>query len=697
MKAKDDILFRMYVLLTLVALVPLVVAFQVARITLIEGAELRAAGENQATKTESLPALRGSILDRTGRTLVVNTARYDIAVDPTADGFAARAAPLFDILARDTEEAAADFEGRVRRRSSRQYVLLARGVSEEARDALVNLEIPGLIVTSSASRRYSYGATAAHLLGHVDVDGNGLAGVERQYDDPLRGEDGWRSVQVDRRRRVKYAADEPGTDPQHGESVVLTIDLVWQTVLEEELARGVAETGANWGTAVAMDPRTGEVLALANSPTFDPNDAGRYPEDRRRNHAVTDRLEPGSTFKLVTAVAAVEQEAVALDDTLDTGPGWVVRHGITLRDIRPLGRIPFTDVIAQSSNIGIAEVAERLDRATFYRYARAMGFGIPTWVDLPGEVAGTLKKPEDWSGTTLSAMSRGYEVEATPLQLLTAYSALANGGTLLRPYVVKERRDVTGRVTWRAGQDSVRRAFKASTAATILPAFERVVTEGTGRNAHVDGVRIAGKTGTAWKTRDGAYEQGAYRASFVGFFPVENPRVALIVILDEPRTATGGGSAAAPIFRRTVERWIVTLPEAMDPEAQDTIRVRLPDEDIERAAPRVVDMPARIADVRLRASGLVASIDEDDAFRRVLEQVPDVGSPVETGDRVRIGLAENGVPERMPDVTGMTVREATWLLVSLGITPRFDGSGLVRSQDPQPGAPLPREAVLRCE
>lgn len=698
MKVKDEILARMYVLLTLVALVPVLVAVQVARITLLEGPALRQQGETQAMRPETIPAMRGSIVDRVGRTLVVNTARYDIAVDPTVSGFDSKAGALFERLARNTQENAANLRDRVNRRSSPRYVLLARGVDEETRDRLIELEVPGLLVTSSASRRYSYGVTAAHLLGHVDVDMDGLAGVERQYDEALTGTDGWRSVQVDRRRRVKYASEEASVDPDHGETVVLTIDLVWQTILEEELARGVSESGAAWGTAAAMDPRTGEILALANVPTYDPNHAGRFAEAVRRNHAVNDRLEPGSTFKLVTAVAAIEQDLVELTDTIDTGKGWVVQHGITLRDTRPLGRIPFIDVISESSNIGVAQVAERLDRDTFYRYARALGFGTPTWIDLPGEVSGSLKKPGSWSGTTLSAMSRGYEVEATPIQLLAAYGALANDGMLVQPYVVKERRDLTGRVTWRARQDSVRRAFKASTARELMPAFERVVTHGTGQNARVQGVRIAGKTGTAWKTRDGAYAEGAYRATFVGLFPFEDPQIVLIVVLDEPQGAMGGGSTAAPIFQRTVERWLVTMPEALSEETADSQIVPLPDRNLPRVAPRVTRWPASVAAGRVRAAGLTTSIDQNEASLPVTDQVPEEGAAVEEGDRIRLTLAaEPASTERMPDVTGMTGREAAWLLVSLGVTPRLDGSGLVKSQSPTPGSPLPREAVLRFQ
>ena len=240
--------------------------------------------------------------------------------------------------------------------------------------------------------------------------------------------------------------------------------------MEEELLRGVRESGARWASAIAMDPHTGAVLAMANVPTYDPNRPAAFGTVARRNHAVTDQIEPGSVFKMISAVAALEQDVVALDDTIDTGNGYARFGGRGMHDTHGYGRISFADVLANSSNVGTAKVISEIDRGVFYRYARDLGFGQPTWIDLPGEVGGLLKRPEHWSGTTLTSMSIGYEVNATPLQILTAYCALANGGLLVQPYVVAERRDVTGRTVWQAPVDSIRRAFEPETAEALLPA-----------------------------------------------------------------------------------------------------------------------------------------------------------------------------------------------------------------------------------
>lgn len=692
MQVKDEILARMYVMLTLLAVLPLLVTLQVVRVSVFEGSDLRAEGERQASSQFAIPAMRGTVVDRAGRTLAVNTARYDIAVDPTVPGYPDRAPAFFDRLARITGKTASHYRGVVARSPSRQYARLERGLDEGDLDALLAVDLPGLIVEERFSRRYTYGRTAAHLLGHVDTDLHGIDGIESIYDPFLTGVDGRQSALRDRRGVARASADGALVQPVHGQTAVLTIDLVRQSVLEEELERGVRETGANWGTAVAMDPWTGAILALANYPSYDANTPGAFSHAERRNHAVADQLEPGSTFKLVAAVAAIEEGVVTLGDSIDTGPGWMVKHGITLKDTHPLGKVTFQDIIAESSNIGFALVSDDLDDRDFHEHALALGFGRRTGIDLPGEAAGTLKDPSAWSGTTKSAMSRGYEVSATPLQVVTAYAALANGGTLVRPYVLAERRDVTGHVVWTAPQDSMRRAFRSSTARTLMPAFEQVVTDGSAERAAVEGVRIAGKTGTAMKSVGGKYRENAYRASFVGFYPVEHPKVVLLVVLDEPRTSIFGGAAAAPVFRETVRRWLATTSDA----AEATLAEAPDAADVEYPSPDVTHLPVSLAANRVRAAGLRYRGKDDASRPLVMVQSPDPGAAVRAGDRLRVEVGPAEAGDAMPDLRGLTVREATWWLSSLGVKPRIEGSGVVRSQSPAPGAPLGPSAVLRC-
>ncbi len=686
--ARDSILSRLYGVFVVLLVLPVLVAAQLVRIHLDEGDELRAQGARQSESVVALAAQRGAILDRRGRALAVNTARYEVAADPTVPGFEARADELYALLGRLTGQGAEHFQARVNSRSSRQYIVLVRDLDEASKEALDAAGFRGLIVSGSYQRRYNYDTRAAHVLGHVTRDLDGVSGLEMTLDEVLQGTPGRQAVQRDRRGVVRAVVGGTRVEPRHGDNVVLTIDLVRQAILEEELARGVEAAGASWGTAVALDPRTGAVLAMANVPTYDPNRAGAFSNAARRNHAVVDRIEPGSTFKLVTAVAALESGAVAPEDVFDTGAGWRVFHGRTVQDARGYGRITFAEAIAKSSNIAMAEAAERIGKGPLYQAARDLGFGQPTFVDLPGEVAGSLRKPEDWSGATLTSMSRGYAVEVTPLQLAVAYSALANGGLLVRPYVVAERRDpATGRVVWQARQDSVRRAFHAETAARLMPHFEAVVAEGgTAPRAQVAGLRVAGKTGTAQRATGGGYSR-TYRASFVGMFPAEAPEVVLAIVLDNPTNGYGGGTVAAPIFGATARRWIGTFPsiaERVAPAGTIAARTGAP-------VPRVDGLPATLAAHRARAEGLRVRYDDDLPWRPVV--VRDRTDSLDLGDALRLDEAEDA-PAAMPDLRGRSVRQAVAWLRSLGVDARVEGHGVVRRQSVAAGRPLPSSVAL---
>jgi cell division protein FtsI (penicillin-binding protein 3) len=650
MSPRDQILTRMYMVMTLLSVVPVFVVGQVGWILLSRGDALQAQGQKQAQSTVEVPAMRGAILDRNGRALAINTARYDLALDPTVGNFSERASTFYERLASLTGEPASRFREKVDERHSPQYVRLYRGLTAEQREEVRSWGVEGVILTPRFARRYNYGTTAAHVLGHVNAEGTGLAGLELEYNEALTGTPGRRAVKRDRSGRIKAFVGGKVVEPEHGESLRLTVDLARQAALEDELRRGVKESGAAWGTAIAMDPNTGAVLAMANVPTYDPNQAAAAPDAARRNRAITDRFEPGSTFKLVGAAAAVGQGAVAMGDSVETGDGWAVFHGYTMKDVRAHGTISFADVIAKSSNVGMAKTASRLDRGTFYQYARNLGFGQPTMIDLPGEVGGVLKRPSQWSSTTLTSMSIGYEVAVTPIQLLAAYSALANGGHLVQPYLVAERQDVTGETLWANRTDSIRRAISQATARRLRPAFERVVEDGTGTEAKIEGLDVAGKTGTALKVAGGDYSKDRARASFVGFFPADRPSVAVLVIIGEPETSIYGGQVAAPVFRRIARRWADTFP-------------------------RVTDRLAQAADS--------AATPEPPASSAPLARAPD-----------RLAEASG---DAMPDLRGVSARRAVHWLRRHGVGVRLrGGDGVVTRQVPAPGADLPGRAVLRC-
>jgi len=688
MDPREQIVNRLYLVLSLIGLLPVLIVFQIVNLTFLEGSELRQEGVRQAESSVTIPAMRGMILDREGRVLATNQTTYDLSVDPTVTGFSARADEFHRRMARLTGRRAADYGRLFRKASSPRYVHVARGLTEQQNSTIESWHIPGVLLSQEVSRKHNYKSLAAQLIGHVSADGTGLAGIEQTYDHLLRGHDGFTTVQRDRMGRIKAVVEGDLVEPRHGNHVMLTIDLVRQAIMEEELADGVKDAGAAWGTAIAMEPSTGAILGMANVPTYDPNRPGAYNETQRRNHAIADKFEPGSTFKIVAAAAAIDQGLVTMDEIIDTGPGHAVVSGRTMRDTHKNGRIPFIDVIAQSSNIGVAKVALRLSPSTFYQYARNFGFGQQTGIELPGEVAGTLKKPQDWSGITLPWMSHGYEVEATPLQILLAYSTLANGGTLFQPYVVAEERDVLGNTVWRHSPEPIRRVFKKQTAETLLPAFERVVNDGTGKLAAVEGLQIAGKTGTAQKAENGSYARGKYRATFAGFFPANDPKVALVIVLDEPAKSPYGGIVAAPIFSRIAERWVATSTEMRSDAGApaDTSLVSVPE---------LRRQPAGVAVSKLAVQGL--DIAEDarpaDPFALVADQTPAEGTGVLPATTVRINLTAAPTPAGETDPVGLSCRHAVNLLIARSEPVRIDGVGRVARIERNSGQPT----IVHCE
>ena len=677
--------------LAVAGVLPFLIAGQLVYIYVSESEALKQEGEQQASTSVSIPALRGSIYDRKGRELVLNTSSYQLALDPMVEGFTSeKRHQFFDNLSLLTGKPASFFERKVANRVSPKYVPLLKDLDETDKEIISEWNIPGVILVRTYTRRYNYGETASHVIGYVDKDGVGSEGLELQYEKYLKGTPGNRAVQRDRHGDIKAYVAGHTIEPTDGQNLVLTVDLELQAIMEDELMAGIKATGAEWGTAVAMNPQTGEVLGMTNAPTYNPNRYYDYGSASKRNRAITDRIEPGSTFKLVTAVAAVETGVVSLSDSIETGNGFDVIGGRGMHDMHGYGTITFSEAIAKSSNLAIAKTAQRLDRGIFYQYARNLGFGQKTWIDLPGEVNGTLKKPRDWSGRSQASMSIGYEVDVTPLQLLTAYSALANGGVLVKPYVVAERQDGHGNVLWKASKDSIRRAIKHATTRELLPSFIDVVESGTAKPTKIEGVSIAGKTGTARVILDGSYSSKVHRASFVGFFPAENPEVALLLLLGRPKVKETSGAITTPIFKRIASRWLSSNP----PPAPLLAREGLKDErDIMVAD--IVGQPAAVAAARLRAAGMeVPPITPVEAFNPVLQQTQ---KSKKDKKNIQLSISTDTLQtSTMPDFTGLGMRQAVHWAHAVGLEVRIEGNGMVVSQSPKPGEPLQKSTVLRC-
>ncbi|MDD4980400.1 MAG: penicillin-binding transpeptidase domain-containing protein [Candidatus Omnitrophica bacterium] len=431
----------------------------------------------------------------------------------------------------------------------KSFIWLARKITPEQSEAIRRLNIKGLDFMKESKRCYPNGYLAGHIIGFSGLDNTGLEGLELYYNNYLKGKNGWAMILRDARQK-KLNLEERMILPYDGYNLVLTIDEVIQYIAERELDKAYKAYHAKGASIVAMDPHTGAILAMANRPNFDLNEYNNADKDARRNRSICDLFEPGSVFKIVTASAALEEKKVVEEDKFfcENGSYRVATH--TLHDHRPHGWLTFREVIEQSSNIGTTKVAQMLGPDTVYKYVKLFGFGAKSGVNLPGEITGSIKEPRFWSRTSIGAIPIGQEVGVTTLQLACGISVIANGGKLMKPYVVKEVRDKYGEIIKSSSPVLVRRAISPDTANRVKKILTGVIEEGTGKSARIEGSSAAGKTGTAQKLEpNGAYSHNKFIASFIGFAPAEDPVVAIAVMVDEPRPYYFGGVVAAPVFK----------------------------------------------------------------------------------------------------------------------------------------------------
>ncbi|MFY0683678.1 MAG: PASTA domain-containing protein [Balneola sp.] len=695
MTERTSILSRMFLVFGLLLLIPCVLAFQLIRINYIEGEQLRKLWSKQAVDSIPIPAQRGNIYDANGTLLATNAANYLIALDPKVKDSNGKSVSreqinqLASVLAKETNRSAAYYKKRISDApSSSQYIVLAKNLSPISKDAIHQLDIKGVIIEESFSRKYTFGSLAAHSLGFVNHNMDGRTGLEAYYDQELKGQDGVQQVRRDPRNQISAYIGAPKKLPENGNSIHTTIDSYIQAILEDELKKGVDKNLADYGTGIIIDPKTGAIKAIANYPTYDPNYPGSDENENRRNFAISDMLEPGSTFKLVTAIAAVEQDKVDFNEVFETPEtGEVEIHGLTLRDHDPLGNMTFQEVIQKSSNVATAEIAMRLKPQVFYQYARNLGFGSETNIDLSGEVAGILNKPYDWSLVSLPWMSHGYEILATPLQVVQAYAAFANEGMLMRPYLVDKIEDQNGNIVHDNKPVEIRRVAKKNTLQKILPIFESVVSDsGTGEWAQIDGLRIAGKTGTAKKVYQGRYSN-KYLASFVGFFPAEDPKYVCLIVLNEPKTSGYGGVTAAPIFRETAKRIA-----GLDGDIQRSMSPKETPEFITKA-PSLIGSSKTESEDLLEKFNIPYQIEGKSGY--VVAQNIEAGSTLDGKNEIILTLSETYLPvdsskvkegyATVPELRGMSMRQATSILADLGLSAKAFRSGTIERQFPKAG------------
>lgn len=521
-----------------------------------------AAGKNSLRETIS--ARRGLITDRGGEILAANIPVRKVVLDAThvknPEALAELASPYLGIDAGTLES---------EMRSGTRYKVLTRTLPEEKanelRRAMVERSFRGLYFREDTTRLYPNGPMLAHVLGFLSrKDPNmetaiGIEGVERSMESELRGEDGFRHIERDRTGReiVVYRGAEQS--PRNGNTVELTIDMGLQAIVEAELDATFAELRPTTATVVMADPKTGEILAMANRPTFDPNDLGGSTDETKINHTIMGVLEPGSTFKIVVAAAALNEKVVNDKTRIFCENGRFFYGGRTLRDVHGYGQMGVFDILVKSSNIGSAKMGLMLGEDKYYEYVRSFGFGVRTEIKLPGEVAGLLPPPQRWDKLTITRMPMGHSIAVTPLQLTMAMGVIANGGKLMRPQIVRAVRDSSGNVLQSIQPEVVREVIPESTAQFVSSALAAVTKQGgTARLADVPGFSVAGKTGTAQKVDPkGGYAAGKYVVSFIGYLPAEDPAFVCLVMIDDAKVGGGmnyGGVLAAPVFARIAEK-----------------------------------------------------------------------------------------------------------------------------------------------
>ena len=542
---------RRYVLLMLLLCGFGVVLFRLVTLQVLQAAELSVKADRQHQKKVSLEGARGTIVDRHGKVLAMNVEVPSVfGVPNTVDSPLKTARQLSPILHVRTDE----LERKLRQ--DRSFVWLARKLDPEQGRRLERLSIDGIGVVMEGRRFYPKGPLLAHVLGFSGMDGEGLEGIEHRYESYLRGEKRMMVLQRDALGRTVFPKGMTERSPTSGHSLTLTIDEVIQYIAERELENEVNRAQAKSGTMIVLDPKTGAVLAMAVSPRFDPNVVSALSPDRWRNRALTDAYEPGSTMKAMMAAAAIEERVVRPNTMVFGEHGHMTVAKTVIHDHERLGWVSFAQVIQKSSNIGAAKIGMALGEQRLYRYLQAFGFGQRTEIDLPGEGAGLVRSPKDWGRRSVASISIGQEIGVTPLQVVSAVAAIANGGVLMKPYIVSEIRDAEGHILRQVPPQVKRRVISPETAHSVTKILEGVVTDGTGTKAAIPGFRVAGKTGTAQKIdpRTGAYSASRFVASFTGYVPADDPQLAMIVMVDEPQGDVWGGAVAAPVFSRVGEQ-----------------------------------------------------------------------------------------------------------------------------------------------
>ena len=651
----------------------------------ISAEALQRRAQAQWTSESAIQPTRGRLLDRNGAVLAQSATAYAASVSPRqvtdAARLAAILAPVLDMepeaiarKASDTSKGGVTLKRQLPRETAQQIKVMKAEYAAAGSDAL-----NGLYLDEESRRYYPMGEFAAQLIGLTTVDGVGQAGLEQSLDRYLSGRAGRVLSEIDGKGRVLDYGAREYIPAVNGGEVTLTIDASIQSFAEQAAREALRVNDAKAVRALAMDPRTGEILAMVSKPDYDlnapPRDDVKTLAERMRNRVITDAYEPGSTFKIITAASALDAGLVTPSEGFYCSGSVVVEGGRIRCWGKPHGAETFARALQNSCNPVFVEMGLRLGVERFYDYLDAFGIGRKTGVDIPGEADGIVISRAACKRVDIARIGFGQSVAVTPIQLLTAVCAAVNGGNLLKPYVVKEIRDAGGRVIQRGEPAVTGHPVSGSTSATMRRLLEDVVALGGGRNAYLPGYHVGGKTGTAQVYVEGVVSRDTHIGSFVGFAPADDPMIAVILIVDEANVAVDFGSVtAAPYAREILERSLKYLGVAPDSDEPPAEQVVVPD---------VTGMDAADAVTALKAAGLDSVL--DGAGAKVTGQLPAPGAQMNAGALVMLYVDGARRPDervRVPDVTGMPVMEANRLLISCGLTLRVEGSGLAAEQSP---------------
>jgi cell division protein FtsI (penicillin-binding protein 3) len=611
-----------------------VVIVRLVQVQLVRHDHYVARAQKQQESTLALNPVRGSILDAKGRVLAESIAAESIYADPQAVSDRKSTAKKLAAI-RGVGLTAREIEAKLRGKTS--FAWIARQLPVEVTAEVRKLALPGIYFIEAHRRAYPRATLAANVVGYVGLDGDGLGGIEHSFDEQVRGTPGKVTLLRDARRGAYLVGGDGANRPKNGHHVVLTIDSVIQFIAERALEKAMTEYRAEGGSVLVMDPNNGAILAMASAPTFDPNRFRDFPPAAWRNLNVQDLYEPGSTFKIVTAAAGLDERLVTPSQMIDCGNGSITIQNITINehDGHRYGMLSFEDVIVNSSNVGTVRVGLALGEQRFYDWIRRFGFGERAGIPLPGESSGLLRKTDKWTPVSPASISIGQEIGVTPLQIVRAVAAVATGGLLIQPRIVQRVIDDEGNIIDEPARHEPKRVMSEKSAAVLNEILKNVVSRGTGEKAALAEHVVAGKTGTAQKAGRGGYMPGHYIGSFAGYVPADQPRLVMLVVIDEPRGQHYGGTVAAPVFRE-------------------------------------------VAEASLRYMGVAPSIPS---------RTIGVGAPL---------LAAFSQPQRsvgpataVPDLRGLDARAAIAKAVASGLTVRAIGSGVVTSQEPEAGGALP--------